>query len=56
MKVNDYVTQLKLQPHPEGGYYRETYRSSEGIAAIGLPSRFEGERSFSTAIYFLIEK
>lgn len=56
MKVNDYVTQLKLQPHPEGGYYRETYRSSEGIAASGLPNRFEGERSFATAIYFLIEK
>ena len=46
----------KLQSHPEGGYYLETYRSAETIPADALPSRFSGRRSFSTAIYFLLEE
>jgi predicted cupin superfamily sugar epimerase len=46
---------LQLRRHPEGGYYRETYRSSEAIAAAGLPPRFGGDRALSTAIYFLLE-
>jgi len=37
------VTRLELQPHPEGGYFRETYRSPELLTA--LPERFEGPRS-----------
>lgn len=44
-----------MLPHPEGGYYKETYRSSESIAHSSLPDRFSGARSFSTAIYFLME-
>jgi len=51
-----WIKQLKLQLHPEGGYYKETYRSSENIPADGLPKRFSGERTFSTAIYYLLEK
>ena len=43
-------------PHPEGGYFKENYRAIESIPRIGLPERFDGERSFSTAIYFLLEK
>lgn len=43
-----------LKPHPEGGYYRETYRSTGVISGKGLPSDFKGSRSFSTAIYFLL--
>lgn len=45
-----------LQPHPEGGWYKETYRSNESIPANALPQRFTGSRSFSTAIYFLLEQ
>jgi predicted cupin superfamily sugar epimerase len=48
------VQELGLVPHPEGGFYRETYRSSESIPEAGLPARFQGERSLSTAIYFLL--
>ena len=44
-----------LKPHPEGGWYRETYRSSETVPAAGLPPRFGGARSLSTAILFLLE-
>lgn len=48
------VRSLGLQPHPEGGFYRETYRSDEDIPSEGLPGRFTGGRSFSTAIYYLL--
>src|SRR5882672_4592772 len=55
MKPAEYwIEQLGLQPHPEGGFYMETYRSVETIPQNGLPPRFTGPRSFSTAIYFLL--
>ncbi len=50
------ISQYNLMPHPEGGYFRETYRSDESIPESGLPSRFQGNRTFSTAIYFLLLK
>jgi predicted cupin superfamily sugar epimerase len=50
------VQQYALQPHPEGGWYKETYRSSEYILQAALPERFRGARVFSTAIYFLLEQ
>lgn len=52
--VEQLVDFYQLQPHPEGGFYKETYRSKESISHPGLPERFKGERSFSTAIYFLL--
>lgn len=45
-----------MLPHPEGGYYKETYRSEEVIAHNALPQRFVGDRNFSTAIYFLLQQ
>ena len=44
------IQQLHLQPHPEGGYYRETYRAGLLITA---PSG--AQRNVSTAIYYLLE-
>lgn len=49
-----WIEKLKLKPHPEGGYYREVYRSGEVVRAEHLPDRFKGARTFSTAIYFLL--
>lgn len=55
MKNVDYwVEKLTLQKHPEGGFFRETYRSGEIITNSGLPSRYNGERNFATAIYYLL--
>jgi predicted cupin superfamily sugar epimerase len=51
-----YIQSLNLQPHPEGGYFAETYRSAETISESALPERFAGSRSFGTAIYFLLER
>ncbi|WP_017522511.1 cupin domain-containing protein [Pusillimonas noertemannii] len=47
--VHRLVTQFGLQPHPEGGYYRETYRSAQGVTVQA------GRRAASTAIYYLLE-
>jgi predicted cupin superfamily sugar epimerase len=55
MKAQDWIKKLKLIAHPEGGYYKETYRSDENIRASVLPERFNGDRSISTSIYFLLE-
>jgi len=53
LTAKDLIEYLKLQPHPkEGGYFRETYRADEGIAAP--PARYPGARSFCTAIYYLL--
>lgn len=49
-----WIKRLRLRPHPEGGYYRETYRSREIIAKADLPRRYGGQRAFATAIYFLL--
>jgi predicted cupin superfamily sugar epimerase len=55
MHAADIVRQLGLQPHPEGGYFRETYRAGESIAAGRLDRRYGGARATSTAIYYLLE-
>ena len=55
MVAADYVTALNLQPHPEGGYYAQTYEATEKVAQDALPGRFGGDRAFSTAIYFLLK-
>ena len=49
-----WINHLNLATHPEGGFYRESYRSGEKILLCGLPSRFDAPRNFSTAIYFLL--
>lgn len=57
MYTADYwKVKLDLLPHPEGGFYKETYKASEVISKDCLPSRFGGDRSFSTAIYFMLEQ
>jgi predicted cupin superfamily sugar epimerase len=55
-KAEKLIKQFDLQQHPEGGWYRQTYKSTELISASTLPKRFIGDRAFSTAIYFLVEK
>ncbi|TAK18473.1 MAG: cupin domain-containing protein [Myxococcaceae bacterium] len=44
------IARLDLRPHPEGGWYRETFRDPRIVRAEG----FDGPRSASTAIYFLL--
>lgn len=44
------IEQLDLKPHPEGGSYREIYRSSERVQTA------RGARCAITAIYYLLER
>ena len=39
MTADDIIAHLKLGPHPEGGWFRETYRSAETVMANHLPPR-----------------
>lgn len=48
-----WIDQLQLQPHPEGGYYRETYRAALTLPHSALPGH-GGNRAACTAIYFLL--
>jgi len=43
---------LRLQRHPERGFFVESYRSS--LVVDGLPPGYDGPRVASTAIYFLL--
>ncbi len=51
-----WITHLQLSPHPEGGYFKETYRSSGTIPQSALPANFLGERAYCTGIYYLLEQ
>ncbi len=50
MTSSKLIKKLKLKPHPEGGYYRETYRAKDQVMRQG-----DGAiRSVATGIYFLL--
>ena len=50
MTTEELIRHLQLLPHPEGGYYRETYRAAEEVTGpAGV------KRNVCTAIYFLLE-
>lgn len=42
--AQDWIDELGLLPHPEGGFYKETYRATDSV----------NERAISTGIYFLL--
>lgn len=49
-----WIEHLAMKAHPEGGFYKETYRATESVAGTALPARFGGDRQLSTAIFFLL--
>lgn len=51
-KIVELVETLELQPHPEGGFYTEVYRS-EGLIETDEDD-FPDGRHFSTSIYYLL--
>ena len=52
--VEDWVESLNLLPHPEVGFYAESFRSPIEVPAEALPEKFEDARSLVTSIYFLL--
>jgi len=53
-KADFWIDHLQLGRHPEGGYYREIYRSSDSYA-FDDATPFNGSRSYATAIYYLLK-
>lgn len=49
-RVTELIETLGLEPHPEGGYYREVFRSDHTVT----PADNRGKRSALTTIYFLL--
>jgi uncharacterized protein len=52
--VKRIVERFGLVPHPEGGFFREVYRSKLTLDHPGIPDAFEAGRSAGTLIYFLL--
>lgn len=53
-ELPDWARRLDLSPHPEGGWYRETWRSELNVPQSALPPDYAGPRSAGTAILFLL--
>ena len=51
-----WIEKLELTAHVEGGAFREVYRSELTLPKTVLPLFFQGSRSASTSIYFLLSK
>ncbi len=49
-----WIQHLNLQPHPEGGFFREIYRSNVETNHKNLPQGYQGNRRLSTSIYYLL--
>lgn len=54
-KAEFYIEKLNLIPHPEGGFFKEVYRSGDIINNRGLPDKYDSERTAGTSIYFLLK-
>jgi predicted cupin superfamily sugar epimerase len=52
--VPELARKLQLSPHPEGGWFRETWRSELTLSQSSLPEEYAGARSAGTAILFLL--
>jgi len=46
-----WINHLQLQPHPEGGYYKEVFRSGMDVVRVNSP----GTKQACTSIYYLLE-
>jgi predicted cupin superfamily sugar epimerase len=51
-----YIDALQMEAHPEGGFFKETYRSHHLIDVTQGSGGTSVQRSVSTGIYFLLEK
>lgn len=52
--INEIIEKLDLQTHPEGGYFKEVYRSNGTIPKTVLGNNYSGPRNYATSIYFLL--
>ena len=50
----DWIQELRLIPHPEGGFYREFHRSKTILGEKSLPESFSGKRELGSFIYYML--
>jgi len=55
LTADNFISNLGLEPHIEGGYFKEIYRNSYHLSDKGYSHIFEGDRALSTTIYFLLK-
>ena len=55
-RIEVLIRDLGLEKHPEGGYFRETYRSADLLNVNDLNNRFSDSRNICTAIYYLLSR
>jgi len=53
-RVQALIDRLGLVRHPEGGWYRETWRSPVELEPEALPPGYPGKRALLTSIYYLL--
>jgi len=53
-KIKQIIKALEMTPHPEGGFYKESYRAKGEIKEDVLSKDYKGSRNFSTGIYFML--
>ena len=54
MTASELISHFDLTAHPEGGYFKETYRSKGEILEKNLGNHYTGNRNYCTSIYFLL--
>ena len=52
--IDSIIQSYKMLPHPEGGFYKESYRSDLLLEGDSLSNGMNGRRNCSTAILFLL--
>ncbi len=53
-RIQELIERLDLTPHPEGGWYKETYRSELLVGGSDVETVFGDQRNAATSIYFLL--
>ncbi len=53
-ELPEWARRLDMTPHPEGGWFRETWRSELTVSQSALPPDYNGPRSAGTAILFML--
>ena len=56
LSPDDLIRHYAMQPHPEGGYFVEIYRSAGLIPAEALPPTFSGTLPYASSIFYLLEE
>ncbi|TXG61682.1 hypothetical protein EZV62_013045 [Acer yangbiense] len=55
VKATEIAAKLNLKPHPEGGFYSETFRDTSILLSKSqLPPQYKVDRPISTCIYFML--